>query len=78
MSDCGRFLILTPARSCKDNLVYVSDLQKIDYQITGKLDLIPIVTKMEADYEVNIDELRYCILDLYAIVKFTHMVVFSL
>lgn len=54
MSDCGRYLIVTPQKGCQDNLVYISDLQKVDYKIDGKLDLIPIITKIEADYEVGI------------------------
>lgn len=51
VSDCGRYLIVTPQKGCQDNLVYISDLETVKYEISGKLDLIPIITKIEADYE---------------------------
>ncbi|XP_065202527.1 prolyl endopeptidase-like [Planococcus citri] len=51
VSDCGKFLMVTPATGTDSNLVYMADLDKIKYEIKGKLDLIPIVTKFEAYYE---------------------------
>ena len=40
-------------KTCNDNLVYFSDLSKIDYKITGKLDLVPVVSELDKDYEVT-------------------------
>lgn len=52
ISVCGRYLIITPQKGCKDNLVYVSDLHKLpNGKVAGKLDLIPVITKLESDYE---------------------------
>ncbi|XP_065202528.1 prolyl endopeptidase-like [Planococcus citri] len=51
LSDCGKYLIITPSDNDDHNLIYIADLEKINYEIKGKLDLIPIVTKMEAIYE---------------------------
>lgn len=46
-------MIITPQKGCKDNLVYVSDLHKLpNGKVAGKLDLIPVITKLESDYEV--------------------------
>lgn len=54
ISDCGRWLFITPRKDCKDNLLYFSDLHSLPGgKITGKLNLTPIVTKFEADYEVS-------------------------
>lgn len=51
MSDCGRYLVITPQKGCRDNLLYFCDLEKLDYKITGKLPLVQVVHKLEADYE---------------------------
>lgn len=53
VSDCGRYLIVTPQKAVKNNLVYFSDLNKINGVIDGKLDLVPVITELEADYEVS-------------------------
>lgn len=51
VSDCGNWLILTPIKGCKNNLIYVGNLAEIK-EINGKIPLVPIVEKLEADYEV--------------------------
>lgn len=50
VSDCGRYLVLTPIKGCKNNLVYFA---RIDPQqkVTEKLQLHSVVTEFEADYE---------------------------
>ena len=50
VSDCGRYLIVTPVQDCKDNLVYFGVLPS---EITGKIDLMPVISKLEAEYEVS-------------------------
>lgn len=52
VSDCGKWLILTPIKGCKNNLIYIGNLEEIK-EITGKIPLTPVVTKLEADYEVR-------------------------
>ncbi|KPJ14629.1 hypothetical protein RR48_04489 [Papilio machaon] len=51
VSDCGRYLLVSPVRDCRDNLLYFADLSKHP-EITGLLPLTQIVHKFEADYEV--------------------------
>lgn len=53
VSDCGKWLIVTPMKDCNDNLVFFTEL-KPGAEIKGKLNLTPIVEKMEADYDVSI------------------------
>lgn len=52
MSDCGKYLVVTPIKGCKNNLLYYAELRD-DYKVEGKLNLKPIVTEFNADYEVN-------------------------
>lgn len=53
VSHCGRWLIVTPRRDCKDNTLYFADLNELPGgKVTGKLSLTPVITKFEADYEV--------------------------
>lgn len=49
---CGKFVILSIVKDCRDNLLYFTDLEK-NGDINGKLSFTPIVTKFEADYEVK-------------------------
>ncbi|XP_065202526.1 prolyl endopeptidase-like [Planococcus citri] len=51
ISDCGKYLIVTASPGSDNNLIYIADLNKINYQIKGNLELVPIVTKMEATFE---------------------------
>lgn len=54
VSDCGRYLIVTPSQECKYNLLYYCDLEALgEGGIQGKLDLVPIVAgpQFEADYD---------------------------
>ncbi|XP_065202522.1 prolyl endopeptidase-like [Planococcus citri] len=44
VSDCGKYLIVAVNRGT-GNLIYIADLEKINYQINGKLEFIPIGTK---------------------------------
>ncbi|XP_065166170.1 prolyl endopeptidase-like isoform X2 [Atheta coriaria] len=48
VSYCGNYLVVTAIKGCKNNLVYFA---KLDGGITGKLQLTPVVTELEADYE---------------------------
>lgn len=52
MSDCGKYLIVSIVKACRDNLLYFADLEK-NGKITGKIPLTPIVTEFESDYEVS-------------------------
>lgn len=49
MTDCGRWLIVTPTKECKYNLVYFTKISDVDIQ--GKLPLTPVITKFERDYD---------------------------
>lgn len=51
MSDCGVYLIVSVVKACRDNLLFFADLEK-NGTITGKIQLTPIVTEFEADYDV--------------------------
>ncbi|KAF5294772.1 hypothetical protein FQA39_LY00256 [Lamprigera yunnana] len=50
VSDCGNYLVLTPIKGCKNNLLYFCNLKAIG-EITGKLTVVPIVTEFKADFE---------------------------
>ncbi|KAG7208806.1 hypothetical protein KM043_014999 [Ampulex compressa] len=50
VSDCGNWLIVTPVKDCRDNLVYFTEL-KPEMDIKGILPLTQVVDKLEADYE---------------------------
>ncbi|CAH1103199.1 unnamed protein product [Psylliodes chrysocephalus] len=50
VSHCGNYLIVTPIKGCKDNLLYFAKFTK-DRSITGKLQLTPVITELDADYE---------------------------
>ncbi|XP_060804058.1 prolyl endopeptidase isoform X1 [Amyelois transitella] len=59
VTDCGKYLIVTPVRDCRDNLLFFAELN--DYNVTGKLPLTQIVHKFEADYEYITNEGSVCI-----------------
>lgn len=42
--------MITAIKGCNNNLVY---LAKLDGNITEKFNLIPVITELEADYEVG-------------------------
>lgn len=50
VTDCGRWLIVSPQLECRDNMVYFSKLNP-DEEITGKLKLTEIIGSLEADYD---------------------------
>jgi prolyl oligopeptidase len=53
VSDCGQWLIITPQKDCRDNLLFFYDLNTLpNNEISGKVNLTQVVHKMEADYEV--------------------------
>lgn len=53
MSDCGQWLIITPQKDCRDNLLFFCDLTTLpNKEISGKVNLTQVVHKLEADYEV--------------------------
>jgi len=52
VSDCGRYLFVTPSQDCKYNLLYFCDLeQQAKEGIKEKFSLTEIVTKFEADFD---------------------------
>lgn len=53
VSDCGKYLILSVVKECRDNLVFFADLEKHG-EIEGKVELTQVVFNFEADYEVSI------------------------
>ncbi|KAL5965413.1 Prolyl endopeptidase [Taenia solium] len=56
VTDCGRYVFITVHAGCDcNNLLYFTDLEKVNYDITGKLELTPILDKFEAvfDYITN-------------------------
>lgn len=52
VTDCGKYLIVSPVKDCRDNLLFFAELSDKN-EITGKLPLTQIVHKFEADYEVR-------------------------
>ncbi|XP_017769998.1 PREDICTED: prolyl endopeptidase isoform X2 [Nicrophorus vespilloides] len=48
VSYCGKYLVVTAVKGCKNNLLYFA---RMDGEVTGKLNLKPVVTELEADYE---------------------------
>ncbi|KER22950.1 hypothetical protein T265_09078 [Opisthorchis viverrini] len=57
VSVCGRYLLVSYRDGCEpNNLLYYCDLASINYSITGKLNLIPIVNEFEAVYEYVTNE----------------------
>lgn len=52
VSDCGKYLIVMILRGGVHNLIYTVDLEATG-EIKGKLDLVPVITKFEADYHVS-------------------------
>ncbi|XP_053693083.1 prolyl endopeptidase isoform X1 [Sabethes cyaneus] len=55
VSDCGKYLMLFIMKGCKDMLLYFSTLQKSE-DITGKLDLVKVVTEFDSDYDYITNE----------------------
>ncbi|XP_044755944.1 prolyl endopeptidase [Coccinella septempunctata] len=60
VSYCGNYLVVTPVKGCKNNLLYIGKLEK-GKQITGEIPLQPIVETFNADYEyiTNDDDIFY-------------------
>lgn len=52
VSDCGKYLVLSTSKSCRDNLVYFADLAATG-EICGKLQLTQIIFELVSDYEVG-------------------------
>ncbi|KAL1493097.1 hypothetical protein ABEB36_011224 [Hypothenemus hampei] len=50
VSHCGTYLVLTPIKGCKNHNVYFARINPKE-KITKKLELTPVVTNFEADYE---------------------------
>ncbi|XP_049816423.1 prolyl endopeptidase isoform X1 [Schistocerca nitens] len=62
VSDCGQWLIITPQKDCRDNLLFFCDLDILpNGKISGKLPLTQVVHKFEADYEYVTNEGPECI-----------------
>ncbi|KZC11942.1 Prolyl endopeptidase [Dufourea novaeangliae] len=55
VSDCGKWLIVTVVKDCRDNLVYFTEL-KSETKFNEKLQLTQVVDKFEADYEYITNE----------------------
>ncbi|CAG7699270.1 unnamed protein product [Allacma fusca] len=52
VSDCGNYLIVCPQQDCRDNLVFFASLvEPLKEGINSKLELTPIITNLEADYD---------------------------
>ncbi|CAH1639526.1 unnamed protein product [Spodoptera littoralis] len=60
VTDCGKYLIVSPVKDCRDNLLFYADLTK-QPELNGKLHLTQIVHKFEADYEYITNEGSVCI-----------------
>ncbi|XP_063838450.1 prolyl endopeptidase [Ostrinia nubilalis] len=60
VTDCGRYLIVSPVKDCRDNLLFFADLSQ-HADISGLLPLTQIVHKFEADYEYVTNEGSVCI-----------------
>ncbi|CAH8647402.1 unnamed protein product [Heterobilharzia americana] len=57
VSDCGQYLLVTLYDGCEpNNQLFYCDLKKINWNITKKLDLIPIADRFEAVYEYVTNE----------------------
>jgi len=50
VSDCGHYLVLTPIKGCKNNLLYFCNLKTVG-DIKSRLPITPVVTEFKADYE---------------------------
>lgn len=53
MSQCGKYLIMMVQAECRDNLVYIADLSKLEKEekgIAGKLQLTQVVYQFKHDY----------------------------
>ncbi|XP_031336251.1 prolyl endopeptidase [Photinus pyralis] len=50
ISDCREYLVLTPVKGCKNNLLSFCHLKDVT-TITGKLPVTPIVTEFKSDFE---------------------------
>ncbi|XP_065202516.1 prolyl endopeptidase-like [Planococcus citri] len=50
VSYCGKYLVVSANTGSDNNLIYIADLEKIDYEIKGKLELTPIFTETGAKY----------------------------
>ncbi|XP_046383824.1 prolyl endopeptidase [Ischnura elegans] len=63
VSDCGNYLIVTPQRDCRDNLIFFCDLREAfpDGVVNGKVQLTQIVHKLEADYEYITNDGSVCV-----------------
>lgn len=62
VSDCGQWLIITPQKDCRDNLLLFCDLRTLpNNEISGKVSLTQVVHKLEADYEYVTNEGPVCI-----------------
>lgn len=54
MSDCGRYVILSPREGCDPvNRLFYVDLQTLPDGINGILPYIKVVDNFDAEYEVN-------------------------
>ncbi|KAM3967549.1 LOW QUALITY PROTEIN: prolyl endopeptidase [Aphomia sociella] len=60
VTDCGKYLIVSPVKDCRDNLLFFADLSE-NPDISGKLPITQIVYKFEADYEYITNEGSVCI-----------------
>jgi len=67
VSECGNYLIITPQKDCRDNLLYFADIGSLKDGPQGPLTLHQIVDRFEADYEVPIQKIK---LFLNAIILF--------
>ncbi|VDL44498.1 unnamed protein product [Hymenolepis diminuta] len=63
VSDCGRYIFIAVYDGCeRSNLLYYADMKEIDYKLTDKLKLIPILDTFEALFDfITVDGRRVVI-----------------
>lgn len=66
MSDCGNWLILTPLKECRNNLLYFCNLKETG-EITGPLKLQLVINNLVCDYDVSkpLQYSRYYVLQVF-------------
>lgn len=50
ISHCGRYLVVFLEEGAINNMIYIADLEEVDYKIEDELKLVQIVPKMEKTY----------------------------
>lgn len=57
VSDCGRYLVISISEGCDPvNRLYFTDLEALNYEITGLLPYVKVVDNFDAEYEYITNE----------------------